>query len=130
MAVNRTQVVRVFNAQSITSGGTVTSDPFPIFGATRMALSYTINNATSGPYVAVTARCLFAAKSNGTFLQAVNSGAIVLGQFLTVNSINRYVSFFTPGDMPIAPYMQVRLISATNNTITFDNVWAVLDQQP
>ena len=130
MSVNRPQVVRVFSSQAINSTSSVTSVAFPVMGATRMALHYTLSTATSGPYVAASAYCLFGSGSDSTYLQAVNTSNILLGQYLTINSNNRYVSFFSPGDMPIAPYMQVRLTTATANTITFDGVWVVLDQQP
>ena len=40
---------------------------------------------------------------------------------ININSNNRYVAY-RYDDLPVAPWTQVQLISATNQTITFDSV--------
>lgn len=126
---NLPQVVLAFSGASVTSSGTLTSASFPIRGATHASLHYVLASATTGVYVVGTARFLFAADARETFLSAVNTGRTIEHQFLLIDSNNRYVSMTpAPNVLPPASLMQVQLLSSTNNTLTFDAVYVVLDQ--
>jgi hypothetical protein len=118
------QVLLVFSSQSVTSSGTVTSDTLNLGRLAYAGLHYKLSTATTGTYVSATARIILTADLRESPLAPVDDGANDVSVLTQINSNNRYVQC----SIPLAPLGQVQLISATNNTITFDAVYLVLDE--
>lgn len=117
--------VLVFSSQSVESAGTVTSTTIDLGRASASGLHYTLASATTGVYVAATARILLSADAREAFLAPVDDAGNSVSTLGQVNSNNRYIQ----NAIPLAPLAQVQLISVTNNTITFDAVYLVLNEQ-
>ena len=114
--------VQAFTNQSVTTNQTVTSVPYWAHDGRICGFEYILSTATTGTYVSVTARILVAADSLATTVTPVDTANAVLNNLaLNINSNNRYVAFRFD-DLPVAPYVQVQLVSVTNQTITFNSV--------
>lgn len=119
------QVMLVFSGQSVTSAGTVDSVAFPLGRDAYASLHYVLATATTGTYVSCTAQLLVRADSRETFVLPVDTAGAVVGTLAQINSNNRFIRTA----IPLAPEGRMRLISVTNNTVTFDAVYLVLDEQ-
>jgi len=117
--------IRVFSSQSVTSSGTLTSDAFDIQRSAYSSIHYVLSTATTGVYVAATARILLAANDRETYLQPVDSDGTDVGTLMSViDSNNRIVQ----NSIPMAPRAKLEIKSSTANTITFDAVYLTLDE--
>lgn len=119
------QVYRLFSSQSVTSAGTITSTSLAFGREAYASLHYVLASATTGLYVAGTIQLLVAADPREPFVLPVNTAGGVTGYLGYVNSNNRYISTA----FPLVPWAQVQIKSVTNNTLTFDAVYLVLDEQ-
>jgi hypothetical protein len=119
------QVVLIFSSQTITSAGTLVSDTMNLGRDAYVSVHYKLNTATSGTYVSATAQMLVSADKREPFLLPVDTAGGIVGTLCQINSNNQYIR----SAFPLAAYGQVRIISSTNNTITFDSVYLVMDEQ-
>lgn len=118
-------VVRAFSGQSVTTTATVTSESFYTGEGRLCGFFYDLADATTGTYVSATARILVAADSSLAYVTPVDSaGAVNNVLLININSNDRYVTY-RYDDLPVAPWTQVQLVSATNQTITFAGVYLV-----
>ena len=118
-------VVQALSGQTITSSGTVTSEGFRTKNGRLCGFFYNLAGATTGTYVAATARILIAADSSLAYTLPVDSAGVANNILLiNINSNDRYISYRFD-DLPAAPWTQLRIVSSTANSITVAGAYLV-----
>ena len=122
-------VIQALSGRTIDSAGTVTSDGLRTDYGRLAGFFYDLADATTGTYVSATARILVAVDSSGAYTLPVDSaGAARDILLININSNDRYISF-RYDDQTVAPWTQLRIVSVTNNSITFAGAYLVYSDE-
>ena len=120
-----TRVVNVFSSQTITSSGTLDSSPIDIGRAAYFSYQYDLSTSTTGLYNTGTCQILLSSNNNtADYVLPKDADNNFICNVGNIDSTNKYVRF----SVPVAQYMKFRIVSRTDNTQIFDNVWVSYDE--
>lgn len=117
------RILLLFSNATLSTAGTLLSDPFNVGKSQFASYQYTLNAANTLAVMGTVQILCSVNSSKAGFVVPTKSTGADVGYIGYIDSNPGFRSF----DFPMADLMQVRLTAATNNTATIDGFWVIFD---